>query len=231
MPRPKGFKVQRREERTPIATGMYLPNHSGDHSAGKTGTPVNSLDLVNKAYVDDNIIPAGNNTEIQYNDGGAFAGDSTLTFNKTTKELKSQKIITEASGDVTREILRTNVAKFIDGIDASDSNAYKLGDATGGKDPFGTDTWVKITTAGNMSLPLQTPAADQDTATKKYVDDTIPTNYLKDNAVDVGVGLTLTGDNDTNDTIYVPNVLHGTDATPPTASTVPRGTIYIQYTA
>jgi len=41
----------------------------------------------------------------------------------------------------------------------------------------------------------------------------------------------VTSDNNTNDTAYVPMVLHGTDATPPTASNFPRGTIYIQYTA
>jgi hypothetical protein len=40
----------------------------------------------------------------------------------------------------------------------------------------------------------------------------------------------VTGDNNTNDSEYVPMVLHGTDATPPTASGFPRGTIYIQYT-
>lgn len=47
--------VDRGEERTAIATGMFLPNHSGDHSAGKTGTPSNDLDIANKKYVDDEI--------------------------------------------------------------------------------------------------------------------------------------------------------------------------------
>lgn len=55
--------------------------------------------------------------------------------------------------------------------------------------------------------------------------------FLKNDAVDVGVGLSLTGDNSSADTAYVPNVLYNTDATPPTASTVPIGTIYVQYTA
>ena len=58
----------------------------------------------------------------------------------------------------------------------------------------------------------------------------IPTNYLRDDAADVGVGLTLTGDNSSADTAYVPMVLYNTDATPPAANTVPIGTIYIQYT-
>jgi hypothetical protein len=35
---------------------MFLPNHSGDHSAGHTGTPSTDLDIANKKYVDDNIL-------------------------------------------------------------------------------------------------------------------------------------------------------------------------------
>jgi len=56
-------------------------------------------------------------------------------------------------------------------------------------------------------------------------------DYLLNSGVDEGVGLTLTGDNDSVDTAYVPMVLYNTDATPPVASTLPTGTIYIQYTA
>jgi len=101
------------QKQTPIATNMFLPNHSGDHSAGKTGTPINDLDLVNKEYVDDEI----------------------------------------------------------------------------------------------------------------------PTNYLKDDAADIGVGLQLTQDNSSADTQFTPQVLYNTDATPPAASGFPIGTIYVQYTA
>jgi len=56
------------------------------------------------------------------------------------------------------------------------------------------------------------------------------TVLLRNDAVDEGVGLTLTGDNSSADTAYVPMVLYNTDATPPAANTVPIGTIYIQYT-
>ena len=56
---------------TPIATDMFLPNHSGDHSAGKLiRTPSNDLDLVNKKYVDDSI------SDIYINvDGGNSTGN------------------------------------------------------------------------------------------------------------------------------------------------------------
>ena len=47
--------------------------------------------------------------------------------------------------------------------------------------------------------------------------------------IPTGTSLELQADNNTNDVDYTPQVLHGTDATPPTASNYPRGTIYIQY--
>lgn len=36
--------------------------------------------------------PGGSTTQVQYNDGGSFAGDSTFTFNKTTKALSATSI-------------------------------------------------------------------------------------------------------------------------------------------
>ena len=38
------------------------------------------------------LTPAGNDTEVQYNDSQLFAGDSTFTFNKTTKLLSAQDL-------------------------------------------------------------------------------------------------------------------------------------------
>ena len=82
--------------------------------------------------------------------------------------------------------------------------------------------------AGRMN---RTPTNDLDLVNKEYVDDNIPTNYLKDDAADIGVGLQLTQDNSTADTQFTPQVLYNTDATPPAASGFPIGTIYVQYTA
>ena len=56
-------------------------------------------------------------------------------------------------------------------------------------------------------------------------------DYLLNSAADAGVGLTLSGDNSSADTAYVPMILYNTDATPPAASGFPVGTLYIQYTA
>jgi len=42
------------QKQTPIATDMFLPNHSGDHSAGIVNTtPTTDTDIANKKYVDD----------------------------------------------------------------------------------------------------------------------------------------------------------------------------------
>ena len=41
--------------------------------------------------------PGGSDTQVQFNDGGSFAGDSAFTFNKTTDALKVSNI----SGSLT----------------------------------------------------------------------------------------------------------------------------------
>jgi len=66
-------------------------------------------------------------------------------------------------------------------------------------------------------------------------------DYLLNNAQDVGVGLTLTGlsganilntgDHNTSGSAFVVGVIMDPSATPPTASNFPQGTIYLQYTA
>ena len=38
------------------------------------------------------LVPAGSDTEVQFNDGGIFGADSTLNFNKTTKTLTAQEL-------------------------------------------------------------------------------------------------------------------------------------------
>lgn len=53
----KQIENHAKEIRVPIASEMYLPNHSGDHSAGKVlKTPVNDTSIVNKSYCDGNRV-------------------------------------------------------------------------------------------------------------------------------------------------------------------------------
>jgi len=57
-------------------------------------------------------------------------------------------------------------------------------------------------------------------------------DYLLNSGADSAVGpITITADNSSADTAYVPMVLYNTDATPPAASGFPVGTLYVQYTA
>jgi len=54
--------------------------------------PVNNSDIANKKYVDDAVsgvsaTPAGNDTEIQFNDSGAFGASSSLTWDGTELEI------------------------------------------------------------------------------------------------------------------------------------------------
>ena len=48
----------------PAGEQFHIPNHSGDHSAGHTGTPVNDLDIANKKYIDDSITTTENKIPI-----------------------------------------------------------------------------------------------------------------------------------------------------------------------
>ena len=84
-----------RNEKTTVAKingnngDFIIPNHSGDMSAGDVlTTPINDNDLVNKKYVDDNVVvPAGLDTHVQFNDGGSFGGDTGFKFNSSTNAL------------------------------------------------------------------------------------------------------------------------------------------------
>lgn len=38
-----------------VSDELFIPNHSGEHTAGTTGTPIGDRDIANKKYVDDNV--------------------------------------------------------------------------------------------------------------------------------------------------------------------------------
>jgi len=55
----------KQETRTPIATEIYIPNLSGDHSKGRVRTtPTQDLDIPNKKYVDDQIAGIDDHNEL-----------------------------------------------------------------------------------------------------------------------------------------------------------------------
>lgn len=69
--------------------------------------------------------PGGSNTQIQFNDGGSFGGDSDLTYNKTTNALESAGIITASmgfSGSLTSLSDGTSFIKSSTGITVSSAS-------------------------------------------------------------------------------------------------------------
>jgi hypothetical protein len=85
---------------TPIATEMYLPNHSGTHDAGILNkTPTKDNDLVNKKYVDDAV----SNFELELTrktSGNSYmeftqVGDDVTQVNFWTSSGKTLKLFTK----------------------------------------------------------------------------------------------------------------------------------------
>ena len=127
--------------------------------------------------------------------------------------------------DVAANTLKdTNVTTNITVVEAPTNVDIQSSDGTND-----TIAAADVTNAGVMTTTMYD---EHVVNTAHAIDNTqAHTDYLLNSAADVGVGLSLTGDNASADTTYVPNILYNTDATPPTASTVPIGTVYIQYTA
>jgi hypothetical protein len=89
---------------------------------------------------------------------------------------------------------------------------------------IGTNTHGQIDTAITNSVAHLADTTDPHGAT-------LTQTTITSSGTITGGQIRTTGDNSSADTAYVPMVLYNTDATPPTASGFPIGTIYIQYTA
>lgn len=78
------LKNSQTQKFTPIASkngeGLFIPNLSGDHSAGHTGTPNKDLDLANKKYVDDAIagVGGGSGSVTTIKEAGVQVGDADI---------------------------------------------------------------------------------------------------------------------------------------------------------
>ena len=91
---------------------------------------------------------------------------------------------------------------------------------------IGTGTW----NATAIDFGTYTNATCGTNCTLSNDEISVDDAFLKNDATDVGVGLSLTGDNSATSTAYVPMVLYDTTSTPPAASGFPHGTIFLQYT-
>ena len=124
----------------------------------------------------------------------------------TSKSTNVTTNLSLGSGNATTEIIVCSDGTNVTLIEADTTNAGLLGAAK----------WDEI-------VVNTTHAADNTQA---------HTDYLLNSGADIAVGpITITADNSSADTAYVPMILYNTDATPPAASGFPIGTLYVQYTA
>ena len=72
-------------------------------SATATYVPTATTDLTTKSYVDSAVggAAAGANTQVQFNNNGAFGADADLTFNSTTNTLSTTNIVSTSAATVT----------------------------------------------------------------------------------------------------------------------------------
>ena len=93
---------------------------------GTANTADRSYTLPNKSgtvALTSDIIPAGSDTQIQFNDGGAFGGNANLTFNKTTSLLTTKGDINLDDG--------SGFTTFLQTITATANRVISFPDATG----------------------------------------------------------------------------------------------------
>jgi hypothetical protein len=105
-------------------------------------------------------VPGGSDTQVQFNDGGSFNGDSTFTFNKSTKAVAATSFSGALTGNITGNVTGN----------CSGSSASCTGNAATASNLTGTPAIPNGTTATTQS------AGDNSTklATTAYVDAAAP---------------------------------------------------------
>jgi hypothetical protein len=135
-------------------------------------------DGTNVALADDRASPGGSNTQIQYNDSGALAGSSKMTFNGTTTTIDTLAVTNAATvgGAITGS---STIADSIGNVRAIPANAqttaYVLLSSDAGK-------FISITTGG-VTLNTSIFTAGQNV--------TIYNNSGSDQTITQGAGVTM----------------------------------------
>ncbi len=92
--------------------------------------------------------PGGSNTQVQFNDGGSFAGDSNFTFNKTTDALKVSNLsssLTHLSDGTSYLVAGDNVT-----ITSATNGQVTIAAASGGGSGDAGAIFFNSTTAGSI---------------------------------------------------------------------------------
>lgn len=128
---------------------LTLPNSPG--TAGQflktDGTGVLSWDSAITA-------PAGSDTQVQFNDGGAFAGNSAMTFSKTTGAFSASTVTASATTANTSAISATSYS-------VTGSSSANMVDLSGTWNTSGSPTGIKLNLtntasgAGSLLMSLQ----------------------------------------------------------------------------
>jgi len=93
------------------------------------------------------LVPGGSSGAVQFNDSGAFGGDSNFTFNKTTDTLS----VTRLSGSLTR--LTDGTSYLVAGSNVtitSASNGQVTIASTAGGTPAGSNQQIQFNSAGSF---------------------------------------------------------------------------------
>jgi hypothetical protein len=94
--------------------GTILTAHTLDASTGGVVFPDNTTQTTAAAV-------GGSNTQVQFNDGGVFAGDAGLVFNKTTNDLTVGGLLTAAGATLSSTLTMSGAA--INGTKAAVASA------------------------------------------------------------------------------------------------------------
>ena len=145
--------------------------------------------------------PGGADTQVQYNDGGSFGGDSTFVFIEETTRvgigttapnsqlniyrndaevLVSQlNIEQDDTGDAVMEFLITGQKAYQVGIDNSDGDNFKISE---GLDGLATDTLITIVTTGgtgNVGIGVTDPDQKLEVVGSIHMRDSGGSSYLQ----------------------------------------------------
>ena len=229
----------RPEIKQPIATDMFMPNLSG--VASHPEATANFATSTHNHDSDYLKLDASNDP---------ITGD--LQIGKTTESQQRKLLVTDSGTGI--ELIGGGTAATLQSKGVAFDLTFKAGNSNDADYIFSSSGSMQINsmssagfvknTAGGVLSGGNSIDISSDTNLVAGTNITLSGDtlnvddaFIVNNADDTSTGkitaanFAVTGDNSSNDTEYVPMVLHGTDATPPTASSFPIGTIYIQYTA
>ena len=123
------------QQQTPVGSDMFIPNHSGDHSAGRVlRTATNATDIVNKGYAD-LFLPLT---------GGTVSGTLTYKIVRTTVADLAYTVLTTDHLVVYTSITATRIVTLVAAATAGAGKTLIVKDESGSVTPA-----IKITVDGN----------------------------------------------------------------------------------